>query len=168
MAIQGKPKGNSYERKIAKNLSFWMFNDKHILKRDTTSGANKDIWTGDIIPHGQLPDIWNKRWIFAIETKTGYVQHKPSFWNYTQVHTWACKLKQETMVYDQFIMYLICQFKNMQPLLFTNYLLNSIWYNVSFPIHYNGNSENMYCYKFNEVLKLGFHDLYDISELVKG
>jgi hypothetical protein len=168
MAVMGKPKGSAYERKIAKDLSLWMFSSKYILKRDSTSGALKDIWAGDIVPHGQLPDIWNKRWMFIIETKTGYCNHKPTFWNYTQIHTWACKLKKESVKYNQYIMYLICQFKNMPPLLFTNYLLNSLWYNVSFPIHYKTISENMYCYKLSDVLKIPFYELYDIAELVNG
>lgn len=160
--------GNRYERMIAKELSLWMFNDEHILKRDTTSGAVKTIWTGDIIPHGQLPIIWNRQWIFHIETKYGYEQFKPNFWNYTKVYEWAVKSKLESLQYNQFIIYLICNFTGMKPLLFTNKLLDPLYFNICFPIFDNNDNllDYIYSYNYKEILKYKFEELYNIEDLI--
>lgn len=164
---KAKAKGNSYERKVAKELSFWIFEDQDVLKRHPTSGADKCIWCGDIVPLKQLPLEWNAQFPFMIETKSGYEQHSPTFWRYGKIEEWVKKAYIEGINHNQTILFLICQFKNKSPLLITNYCINidTLLFNVVFPVRLNGNIFYAYVYNFKDVLKLSFCDLFNIGEL---
>jgi len=110
-----KQKGNKMERDTAKALSFWMFHDEHTLKREPTSGASKYNYCGDIFPMRQIE--WSN-FPFLIETKYGYEQHIPTLWQYTKVAEWFIKASNEGRQHNQYITFLICQFKNKPTLLF--------------------------------------------------
>jgi len=170
MAYTSKSKGNAYERKVAKELSIWMFNDKHLLKRKSDSGMVKDNYCGDVYPEGQLPLNWKGSFPFLIECKSGYPQHHPTFWKYKMVEKWFNKAYKESLINKQSIIFLICQFKNQRALLITNELLdmNNILFNVAFPI-VNEIEEDVkygYVYNYNELLKLDFYKIFDLNILV--
>lgn len=168
--VQGKNKGNAYERKIAKELSFWMFDDKDFLKRHASSGMDKSVWCGDIVPAKQLPDEkWNRHFPFLIECKSGYVQHQPTFWRYSKVSEWFKKAHLEGLINNQPITLLTCQFKNQRPLLITNYLIDpdKLLFNVAIPISINGSVHYCYVYFFNDLLKYDFYDLFETNEIMQ-
>src|SRR6056297_1498981 len=170
MAYTSKSKGNAYERKVAKELSIWMFNDQHLLKRKSDSGMIKENYCGDVFPEGQLPVNWKGVFPFLIECKSGYPQHHPTFWKYKMVEKWFNKAYKESLINKQSIIFLICQFKNQRALLITNELLdmNNILFNVAFPI-VNEIEEDVkygYVYNYNELLKLDFYKIFDLNILV--
>lgn len=165
-----KQKGNTYERKVARELAFWMFNDSDFLKRHGSSGTDKSVWCGDVIPMKQLPDdLWKRHFPFLIETKTGYEQHSPTFWKFTQITNWFKKAYIEGLINNQPIIFLICQFKNKQALLITNYLidLNKLQFNVMFPIEMNGDLNYGYVYPFKSILEKNFYELFDLNIILK-
>ena len=163
-----KRRGGSYERKVAKQLSFWMFEDIDFLKRHPTSGAQKQIYSGDVMPMKQLSDNWCRHFPFVIETKYGYPQHSPTFWKHTQVDEWFKKAYIEGQINNQPIVLLICQFKNKQALFMTNYLIdvNKKMFDVAFPVEINGTVHYVYSYNFNNLLKKEFHTLFDIPQIM--
>jgi len=157
--VLGKAKGNRMERDTAKTLSMWMFDEEHTLKREPTSGAIKHNYCGDIFPMAQIN--WSN-FPFLIETKTGYEQHTPSFWQYTKVIEWFNKSTIEGKQHNQWIVFLICQFKNKSALLFTNYNLElkEIVPVAVIPNQTNGDINWIYTYIFKDVIKLNFLDLF--------
>lgn len=166
----GKQKGNSYERKVAKELSFWMFEDTDFLKRHATSGMDKSVWCGDVVPVKQLPDTWKRHFPFLIEAKSGYPQHFPTFWKYGKVSEWFKKSYLEGQINNQPVTLLICQFKNQRALLITNYLIDidKLLFNVVIPICINGNVHYGYVYLFNDILKYDFYELFNIKEILES
>lgn len=154
---KGKSKGNSFERKVAKELSLWMFNDKDVLRRHPDSGASKQCWTGDVIPLKQLPEIWKGKFPFHIECKSGYPQHLPTFWSYAKVSTWFSKALLEGYLNNQTIVFLICQFLNKSALLITNTQLPFRLLNVVFPCIINNEQHWGYVYNYKDILELDFH-----------
>lgn len=157
-----KEKGNAYERKIAKLLNKWMFGDKVILKRASDSGALKDIYVSDIIPYGQLPEEWNGRWPFCIELKHGYEDSIPTPFRYETIHKWIKKAYKESLIHNQYIIYLIIQFPHQQNIVFTNYIINKLNYVICFNIELTKNNyQPFYCYKLNDLLKEDFYNLYN-------
>ena len=168
MAYTSKSKGNAFERKVAKELSFWIFKDEHLLKRKSDSGMMKQNYCGDIFPEGQLPREWNGVFPFLVECKSGYSQHCPTFWKYGKVEEWFNKSYKESLLNKQSILFLICQFKNQRALFITNELLdmNKILFNVAFPARINGDIHYGYTYMYNKVLRMNFHELFDLKKLV--
>jgi len=166
--VQGKNKGNAYERKIAKDLSIWMFEDKDFLKRHASSGMDKSVWCGDVVPVKQLPESWKRSFSFLIECKTGYIKNKPTFWRYSKVSEWFKKAYLEGQINNQNIIFLICQFKNQQSLLITNYLIdiNKLLFNVAIPVIIEENIHYAYVYFFNEVLNNDFYNLFNFDNVV--
>ena len=154
--INSKQKGNTFERKIAKELSIWMFNNKNILRRHPTSGFEKCIWTGDVVPLAQLPDEWNNKWPIHIECKSGYKNDTPDFWNYKRIITWFDKAKKESLINNQNIIYLICQFKHRQALLITNKIIENIPYKL---VILDNEYEFLYVYMYNELLNTNFNNI---------
>lgn len=166
--IDGKKKGNAEERKVARELSVWMFEDKHVLKRSADSGATKVVWCGDVVPVKQIPDIWNKKFPFIIEVKSGYTKHAPDYWKNTQLAKWFIKAYEEGQVHNQNIVFLCTQFLNRTALLSTNYLLPFIPYSVCFPILLPDEQWiQVYVYKLKEVLQIDFHKMFNIEALTK-
>ena len=167
-----KKKGNSFENKISKILGQWMFEDIHALARHHTSGAQKQVYCGDIIPIKQLDQFkkWNiKSFPFLIETKTGYTQFIPTIWSYTKIMEWYIKSYQESLINNQNIIFLICQFKNKKTIFLTNYLLDQdkVLFTSAFPIKINGEIHYLYCYLFKELIQNDFHSLFNLKEIEK-
>jgi len=158
--VNGKRKGGKMERDTAKTLSFWMFDDEHVLKREPTSGAIKHAYCGDVFPMKQIE--WGY-FPFLIETKTGYEEHTPTLWKYTKVLEWFNKSIIESKQHNQWIIFLICQFKNQSQLLFTNYQfdLNKIVPVAIIPNQLNGEIQWINTYLFKELIKLNFLDLFN-------
>lgn len=169
MSPRGKQKGNAYERKVAKELSEFMFNDKDALKRHPTSGADKCIWCGDIYPAKQLPFEWNAKFPFMIETKSGYKDHYPTFWSFSKLKTWFEKACLEGFSNNQNIIYLICQFKNKQPLLITNQWVDTscVMFDLSFPIILSDYNQIIYgyVYLYKHFISIDFNRLYCLQEI---
>jgi hypothetical protein len=157
--VMGKSKGNKMERDTAKELSYWMFDDEHTLKREPTSGACKYNYCGDIFPMKQIN--W-EHFPFLIETKTGYEQHSPTLWKYQKVLDWFNKSLQESHQHNQWIIFLICQFKNKPKHLFTNYQLNleQIIPCSIIPNQTNNQLIWIYIYSFKNILEIEFLNLF--------
>lgn len=156
---KSKSLGNSFERKIAKELSIWMFNDQHVLKREPTSGATKNVYCGDIFPMKQIN--WEV-WPFHIECKYGYSQFTPTLLSYPIIEKWYLKALAESKITEnQNIILLICNFKNKKGIMvFTNKKLKKILYKSIICIKTNGILENVYCYDYNEMLKYNFESVF--------
>ena len=92
--VEGKAKGNKYERQTARKLSNWMFSAPNILYKHEDSGARKAVYTGDIIPKDADNFHW-KFWPFVVEAKNGYEKHIPTLMNQTLLRKWMVKLLKE-------------------------------------------------------------------------
>jgi hypothetical protein len=157
---KSKKMGNNFERKIAKELSIWMFNDPHVLKREPTSGANKHTYIGDIIPMKQIN--WHY-WPFNIETKYGYYKRRPTLLNYDIVRKWLLKAYYQSDNHNtQKLVLLICNFKTRRGILvFTNKVLNNIYWRSI--IHFkDSNNQRQFCYiyDYDELLMNDFEDIF--------
>lgn len=154
--------GNTFEKKIARDLSMWMFDDINVLKREPTSGALKTVYCGDIFPMKQIS--W-KQFPFLIECKYGYEQFTPTLINYSIIEKWYLKaLAESKQSKDQKIIFLICNFKGRRGILFcTNIELNEsvINYKCVLCIKNNGNNEYLFCYLFEDLLKCNFKDIFE-------
>ena len=71
--MEPKKKGNAEERKQAKDLAIWMFNDPDVLKRHATSGMDKSVYTGDVVPMKQLQEFGWKKFNFMIQEKKNLI-----------------------------------------------------------------------------------------------
>ena len=162
MKTNSKRKGGAFERKIAKELSIWMFEDEDVLKRHPTSGTDKCIWTGDVVPLKQLPEYWNK-WCFQIECKTGYKTFYPDFWNYNKILDWIDKAEKEAICHNQNILFLICQFKYRKALLITNFKFIKIKENIIF----NHNEIFYYVYEYQKIIESNFNDSFSFIQKEK-
>jgi len=159
-----KEQGNREERKQAKQLSMWMFNDPDVLKRHATSGADKTVYVGDIMPIKQLHPFGWKKFGFMVEVKNGYPKNIPTFWNYEKVADWYRKARSECRGTDQNILFLICQFKSRSALLITDQYFNGKFiFNVCIPINMKngGDIEYAYVYNLNDLLELDFKSLFE-------
>ncbi len=154
--------GNRFERNIAKELSLWIFNDPHTLKREPTSGATKNIYVGDIFPMKQIN--WGV-WPFMIECKYGYTQFTPTLLNYSIIEKWYLKSFKEAQEKNngQEIVLLICNFKNKKGILLcTNTLLNRniIDYNCILNVKDKKINHYVYCYDYKKILKYNFESVF--------
>jgi len=162
---KSKSKGNSFENKIAKLLSEWMFGEVDFLQRSITSGAIKrvTVYQGDIVPQKQLP--W-KDFIFLIECKNGYKQNISNFNNTTLIDNWLIKCLKDRSI-DQPIIWLIVGFHSYEPLFITDLELN-IPAKLIIKEEYGGKLIPFYIYKFKELLQYDFYDLFSHnSEILK-
>jgi hypothetical protein len=160
---KNKAKGNAYERKVAKELSLWIFDDEHMLKREPSSGAQKHSFTGDIFPYKQIP--W-KRWPIHIETKSGYEDSIPTFHNYKKVESWFRKALEESKLSGQHCILLICQFKHRNAIVISNTYLTNLLFSVCFPIKVDNDIMAVYVYDYKELLKLNFEDTLKFEDLI--
>lgn len=160
-SIKGKQKGNAEERKIAKILSNWIFNDPNTLRRHPDSGATKYCYCGDIIPMKQIDIIWP----FMIEVKTGYPKFLPTFYNYSKVQEWFLKAYYEGKQNNQNIVLLIMRFKNKKPLLATNHYIDKIVFNIIFPIFLEEDNCYLpiYVYNFEELIKQDAKEIFNFK-----
>ena len=164
---KSKAKGNSYENKISKLLSKWMFGDIDFLQRSITSGALKrpTLFLGDIVPQKPLP--WKgSEFPFLIECKNGYANQASDFNNTTLLDTWLLKLLKERTE-AQPIIWLIVSFHGHQPLFITDLEL-TVKSNIILKEVYNGKFELFYIYKLKELFEYDFYYLYkNIPELMR-
>ena len=166
MAQKGKTKGNAEERKIAKMISQWFFNDQYVLKRSSDSGALKTTYCGDVVPAKQLIDFWTYGWPFTIEVKTGYEQHLPTFYNSSQVVKWFHKAYKESFINNQNTVLLITRFKHKKPLLFVNYYITQILFNVIVPLHLkSGELIPIFVYDFYTLLSHPYDSVFNMEQI---
>lgn len=164
---KGKLRGNAEERKIAKQLSDWLFDDTTILRRSADSGALKTAYCGDVVPVKQLINYWPYDWPFMVEIKTGYQDHLPNFYNYKTVKNWFIKAEEESIINKQWVVLLITRFKYKKPLLFTNYYITRIPLNVIMPIYDNKNNMKLvYVYNFYDMLEYKYNYVFNMESIV--
>lgn len=154
-----KRKGNSFENKCAKELSEWMFDDKNVLKKHPSSGGDKSIWSGDIIPLKQIN--WNS-YPFFIEAKHGYKDRLPTFYSWAIINEWMTKaLLESSNSIEQHIVWIICKFHGKKTLLISTYPFDI---NIIIPMKilpYNDDGEIiwLYTYDYKTLLETNFKDL---------
>lgn len=151
---KSKRKGNKYENEIAKTLGIWMFNDKDALTRSITSGARKTVYTGDIVPQKQLPNL--KAFIWHIECKSGYKNQIPSFNNFALIEKWLLKCLNETNFDKQPIIWLICRFHGYSSILLTNCQFQNILWTLCVNIIHNNMHNFFYTYRLEELINTNF------------
>ena len=166
--MNNKEKGNREERKQAKQLSLWMFNDKDVLKRQSDSGALELIWSGDVIPLKQMPPEWNGRWPFMIEIKIGYKNNLPTFWSYNKLVKWVKKAYIESKTHNQNIVMLITQFHNRPALISINYFICNLPYQVIYPVECKDVWLHMYTYKLKDLINIPFYQVFNFEEIIHG
>lgn len=167
MVLNNKQKGNAFERKIASELSQWMFNDNKVLKRHFTSGAtDKEIYGGDIIPFKQLYDYGWREWPFLIEVKDGYEQFVPTFFSYSKIEEWLIKsVKEMENFHNQNYVILIPRFSHRRTLFFINekFRTSIIKPELIIPIYIDYEEIYFYQYDFKKLKKTPFNKIWNIS-----
>ena len=153
--------GNKFERRVAKDLSKWIYNDPHVLKREPTSGAIKHVYSGDIFPMKQIRED-QPDWNMIIECKYGYAQFTPTLLNYNIIEKWYLKvLSEANETKDQKTIMLICNFKGKKGILLcTNKELSGIHCRCVLCIRNNGNIEWVFCYDYNRMLKYSYKEVF--------
>jgi hypothetical protein len=153
--------GNSFERRVAKQLSEWIYGDPHVLKREPTSGGTKNVYSGDIFPMKQL-EVGQPEWTYLVECKYGYAQFTPTLLNYSIVENWYLKaLAESKQTVKQKTILLIMNFKNKKGILLcTNKELEKIYCKCVLCIRNNGDCEWVFCYDYNEMLKYGYKEVF--------
>ena len=156
--MKAKRKGNAFENTTAKLLSQWIFNNKHVLTRHRTSGAQKHTYVGDLEPQRQLHDYGWPCLPFMFELKCGYPQHEPTFNNQTQLKKWLIKACYE-LTNEQSILWFIARFKNKQTLLVSNKELDAIHWNITLAVFHNGITAMFYVYLLKDVMTYSFREV---------
>ena len=164
-----KEQGNREERKQAKLLGDWMFDDPTFLRKSEGSGSTHIVWTGDVVPVKKLPIEFKEQWVFTIEIKNGYGKHLPTYWKNDKMLNWTKKCHKESKIYNQHIILLITQFPHRPALSPTNYMIKCIPFNVAWPVEIEtGEIIYMYTYNQNIILKYKFNDIYNIQEIINS
>jgi hypothetical protein len=164
MILNQKQKGNNYEIKEAKRLSFWFFSDLNTLYRHENSGGRKVVYVGDIIPK-KIDNFPWKCWPFIIELKNGYKNNIPTFCGNRKIlDNWIIKLISERTEL-QYIPILIAQFHKKRPILLTTLLFdfNSI---LAYPITINSELHIFYVYEYSLLLKEPFYNIIPSTVLL--
>lgn len=151
-----KRKGNAFENKMAKLLSAWMFGDKNVLGRHATSGAQKDVYVGDVIPAKITSFNWST-WPFIVELKTGYKDDIPDFYSQGLIHKWIDKMFDEATDM-QHTPFLITQFYRKPPLLITTLQLD-FWSDILMSHKKDDIVHIFYVYKFAELMDTCFKNI---------
>ena len=147
MKTNSKKIGNNYEREIAFQLSEWIFNDKHVLKRESTSGGVKTVYFGDIYP---IKDTGWDHFPFYIEVKHGYEKNLPTLLNFTIIESWwhKCVLESEQSNGQDIILLIYNPTGRRGVLLCTNTVLN-----IAYKCILNISPHIVYCYDFKNMIK---------------
>ena len=154
--VNSSRKGGVFERKQARVLGQWMFNDPTMLYRNEDSGARKVVYCGDIIPKNADKFPWSF-WPFVCELKNGYKNHIPTLMNFTIVRRWLTKLLSERTD-TQKIPILICQFHAQKPILLTNINLNAKT-EIQIAIEYLNDYYFFQVYMYNDLIESNFEDI---------
>lgn len=162
-----KAKGNRYERKVAKELSEWIFNDGTILYKHEDSGARKVVYTGDITPKHVSKYPW-PIFPFVFECKNGYKNQIPSIMNHNHLRKMLRKLLDERSD-EQRIPVFIAQYHHQIPIFMTTISLNLVPYSIAIALEYDGGTEFFYVYKYKEVLSQNFNKVMPewFNEVIK-
>lgn len=161
-----KIKGNRFERECSVLLNKWIFNGEKILKRADDSGALKDIYTGDIIPYGQLPPEWEGKFPFHIECKSGYKDCIPTPFTCTTIQKWLVKCIEESKIHNQFNILLLVRFFNRRKiLLITNKYISDSIFTMCIPIQYEDIYVFFYFYFIEDLQTKSFFKCFDLKEL---
>ena len=97
------------------------------MKRESSSGSSKIVYAGDSVLVKQLHNILPKipkrlnRFNLMVEVKSGYKEEIPTIYRRRMVEDWFIKSIEDGCPLGQTIVFLICQFKNMSKVFFTNY-----------------------------------------------
>lgn len=150
---RSKAKGNRYEIKVARIISEWIFGDKNILWKDSTSGGRKIIYKGDVVPANAHEFPWSV-WPFLFEAKNGYKTHVPTLMNQNKVREWLVKLLEEKDE-NQFIPILVAQFHCQIPIVVTP-LLFDIHCDLCLMQEFEGQHHMFYVYKFKDLITTNF------------
>lgn len=172
MAVNSKQKGSAYENKVAKELGMWMFNDKNMLNRHITSGAQKSVYIGDIVPQKRLPEYFNNGiWPFVVECKNGYKALTPNLNNQNIIRQWLNKVYNEMIENNntfQKVIYLITSFHGYSPLLFTDIMFSPFVITADLIINVKIEDTNLvipfYIYKYRQLLELPFDKVYENNQ----
>lgn len=160
---RSKQKGNNFEWKVARELGLWIFNDKDMLCRHLTSGAQKSVYVGDIVPQKNIPLEFNNGILpFLIECKNGYKGNIPNLNNQTIIRQWIGKALLERNE-RQNIIYLIVSFHAYSPLLITDIPFN-LTANLILNYFENGNVIPFHIYEYRKILEHNFYSLYENNE----
>lgn len=161
--FRSRSKGNLFENRVAKELGVWIFNDKDMLCRHLTSGAQKQVYVGDIVPQKNIPLHFNNGIMpFLIECKNGYKTNVPNLNNQTIIRQWITKALIERNA-NQNIIYLIVSFHSYSPLLITDIPFN-LTANLILNHFENGNIIPFHIYEYRKILEKSFHELYENNE----
>lgn len=163
MATLGKAKGSQFEREISKKLSLWMFNDSHTLCRHPTSGANKYVYVGDVIPIKQIN--WSS-FPFLFELKCGYKNQTPTFMNYQIITKWLIKAYSERTTMQHNV-WLVTRFKNYKTICIISDQLNINW---DLSIYVPELKEYFFVYDLDTLFRYNFEDVIQPNLLneIKG
>ena len=161
MKTNSKKLGNAFERKIAKELSNWIYNDPHVLQREATSGGTKTVYVGDIFPVKQL----NKNqpeWEYLVECKSGYEELTPTLLNFKIIKNWYLKaIKEIEYSEKQKTIIIIANFKGRRGILFCcDKELNEIFERTIICIQDNDNYYFLHCYNYKDILEYNYKDLF--------
>jgi len=154
--MHGKSKGNSFERKVAKQVGIWLFNDVDMVWRDSTSGGRKIVYRGDVVPVKAHEFPWGC-WPFLFEAKSGYKEHIPTLMNQNRVREWLVKLMSE-LDSQQNIPMLVAQFHSHQPILLTTVMFE-FYSDISLMVKYNDHYYQFFVYNWNAILKSRFYEI---------
>ncbi len=165
--MNSKNRGNAFERKIARELSLWMFNKKDILRRHPDSGLTKINYAGDICPANQLPSSWNNKFPFFIEVKYGYKNTGiPTIWNKTFLINWYIKALGESKINNQNNVFIINNFTNRKFNILTTELYfgsQLILHELSFPFtDCFGNISQLFIYNYQKIISIPFKKFHKI------
>jgi hypothetical protein len=146
-----KEKGNRNERKIAVEMSEWMFGDKSILFRDASSGARKVAYVGDIVPVKQMP--W-KYFPWFIEAKSGYNKDIATFYNQKLLREWIVKYTSQ-LTEEQSNLLLVIRHDHKQPFVICNKELTLLDWTLCIKV----NEKKYYSYLYKDLLEVDINDL---------
>lgn len=148
-----KEKGNRNERKIAVEMSNWMFGDKSILFRDASSGARKVAYVGDIVPVKQMP--W-KYFPFFLEVKSGYNKNTATFYNQKLLREWIIKYTGQ-LTEEQSNLFIIVSHDYKQNFIICNKKLSLLDWILCIKV----NDKKYYSYMYKDLLEININDLLD-------
>lgn len=154
--VLSKVKGSSYERKVAKQIGTWMFNDIEMVWRESTSGMRKIVYKGDIVPVKAHEFPWTS-WPFLFEVKTGYKDHIPTLIKQTKLREWILKLLDELDDKQIFPM-LVAQFHSQHPILITTLMFN-FQTDICLLQLYQNQYIPFYVYNWNDILNTNFYKI---------
>jgi hypothetical protein len=94
-----------------------MFDDGNLLYRESTSGARKIAYSGDVVPYNKLPI---SKWPFIVECKHGYENYSARFSKFDIIIKWINKANKEKTK-EQHLLLLVVRFPSEKILFITEF-----------------------------------------------